>query len=301
MSENYSGDLLKSLRKEQKMSQTKLAELSGISQSALVKYEKGTRKISKEIDNALSKVLNIDTLLKNDEVDCLIDQLIHYRDINDLSNKNLAFEMEISEVSLSYFLNRKRKPSKELQRRITIFLLDKEKEMLLEIKQKDGSFNFPIVDKDALGERIQVIRKLRGETLEKFGKNFTRPVGKNVLNRWEKGMNIPDIERLMNVAYIGNVTVSYILFGDNFSHMLAKGKEIRSFERLDSYRMGLRLRKIRRDHRLEREDFGKFFSPPITKWSMDKYENGKDIPNTVRLVQYAYIGKVSLEFLIYGI
>ena len=38
MSENYSGDLLKSLRKEQKMSQTKLAELSGISQSALVKY-----------------------------------------------------------------------------------------------------------------------------------------------------------------------------------------------------------------------------------------------------------------------
>lgn len=189
MSENYSGDLLKSLRKEQKMSQTKLAELSGISQSALVKYEKGTRKISKEIDNALSKVLNIDTLLKNDEVDCLIDQLIHYRDINDLSNKNLAFEMEISEVSLSYFLNRKRKPSKELQRRITIFLLDKEKEMLLEIKQKDGSFNFPIVDKDALGERIQVIRKLRGETLEKFGKNFTRPVGKNVLNRWEKGVS----------------------------------------------------------------------------------------------------------------
>lgn len=301
MSENYYGDLLKSLRKEQKMSQTKLAELSGISQSALVKYEKGTRKISKEIDSALSKVLNIDTLLKNDEVDCLIDQLINYRNINDLSNKNLAFEMEISEVSLSYFLNRKRKPSKKLQKKITIFLLDKGKEMLLEIKQKDGSFNFPTVDKVALGKRIQVIRKLRGETLEKFGKKFTRSVGKNVVNRWEKGINIPDIERLMNVAYLGNVTVSYILFGDDFSNMLAKGKKIRNFERLDSYRMGLRLRKIRRDHRLEREDFGKFFSPPITKWSMDKYENGKDIPNTVRLVQYAYIGKVSLAFLFYGI
>ncbi|BBM18478.1 transcriptional regulator [Enterococcus avium] len=301
MSENYYGDLLKSLRKEQKMSQTKLAELSGISQSALVKYEKGTRKISKEIDNALSKVLNIDTLLKNDEVDCLIDQLINYRNINDLSNKNLAFEMEISEVSLSYFLNRKRKPSKELQKKITIFLLDIGKKRLLKIKQKDGSFNFPTVDKVALGERIQVIRKLRGETLEKFGKKFTRAVGKNVVNRWEKGINIPDIERLMNVAYLGNVTVSYILFGDDFSNMLAKGKKIGNFERLDSYRMGLRLRKIRRDHRLEREDFGKFFSPPITKWSMDKYENGKDIPNTVRLVQYAYIGKVSLAFLIYGI
>ena len=27
---------------------------------------------------------------------------------------------------------------------------------------------------------------------------------------------------------------------------------------------GLRFRKIRRDYRLEREDFGKFFSPSIT-------------------------------------
>lgn len=36
--------------------------------------------------------------------------------------------------------------------------------------------------------------------------------------------------------------------------------------------MGLRLRKIRRDYRLEREDFGKFFFPPVRKWSMDRYE-----------------------------
>ena len=34
---------------------------------------------------------------------------------------------------------------------------------------------------------------------------------------------------------------------------------------------------------------------------MDKYENGKDIPNTDRIIQYAYIGKVSLNFLIYGV
>ncbi|MFZ4355582.1 transcriptional regulator, partial [Enterococcus gallinarum] len=30
-------------------------------------------------------------------------------------------------------------------------------------------------------------------------------------------------------------------------------------------------------------------------------ENGKDIPNTDRIIQYAYIGKVSLNFLIYGV
>lgn len=64
--------------------------------------------------------------------------------------------------------------------------------------------------------------------------------------------------------------------------------------------LGVRFRKIRSDYRLERINFGKLFSPSITKWSIDKYENGMDVPNTERIIQYAYIGKVSLEFLIYG-
>ncbi|MDT6440977.1 XRE family transcriptional regulator [Enterococcus faecium] len=303
MSENISGDFLKSLRKEKKLSQKELAELAGISQSALVKYEKGTRKIPEDVDVTLSKILNVETLLK-DEVDklkVLIDQLIEYRDMNKLLNKELATKIGTSEVSLSYVLNRKRKPSKEMQQKIFRFLSNDGKEILMDIKQDDGSFKLPIVDKIAMGGRIQEIRKNRGESLEKFGKNFTRPAGKNVVTRWEKGINIPDIERLMNVAYLGKVTVPYLLYGDTFSKMLKNGNKVSKFEKLDPFRMGLRLRKIRRDYRLEREDFGKFFSPPITKWSMDRYENGKDIPNTDRIIQYAYIGKVSLEFLIYGI
>ncbi|ASV96324.1 helix-turn-helix domain-containing protein [Enterococcus durans] len=303
MSENISGEFLKSLRKEKKMSQKKLADLAGISQSALVKYEKGTRKIPKDVDDTLSKILNVETLLKDekDRVGLLIDQLIAYRDMNKLLNKELATKVGTSEVSLSYVLNGKRKPSKEMQQKIAVFLSNDGKEILMDIKQEGGSFKLPLIDKIAMGKRIQEIRKNRGETLEKFGKNFTRPAGKNVVNRWEKGANIPDIERLMNVAYLGKVTVPYILYGETFSKMLRRGNMINQFEKLDPFRMGLRFRKIRRDYRLEREDFGKFFSPSITKWSMDKYENGKDIPNTDRIIQYAYIGKVSLEFLIYGI
>lgn len=285
------------------MSQKKLADLAGISQSALVKYEKGTRKIPKDVDDTLSKILNVETLLKDekDRVGLLIDQLIAYRDMNELLNKELATKVGTSEVSLSYVLNGKRKPSKDVQQKIAVFLSNDGKEILMDIKQEDGSFKLPIVDKIAMGKRIQEIRKNRGETLEKFGKNFTRPAGKNVVNRWEKGTNIPDIERLMNVAYLGKVTVPYILYGETFSKMLKMANTINQFEKLDPLRMGLRFRKIRRDYRLEREDFGKFFSPLITKWSVDRYENGKDIPNTDRIIQYAYIGKVSLEFLIYGI
>ncbi|MGC3418061.1 helix-turn-helix domain-containing protein, partial [Enterococcus faecalis] len=65
MSKNISDStLLKSLRLERNKSQKKLAELAGISQSALAKYEKGSRNISNELDCALSKVLNVDTLLQ---------------------------------------------------------------------------------------------------------------------------------------------------------------------------------------------------------------------------------------------
>ncbi len=300
--ENNSGNILKSLRKEQKLTQKKLSELTGISQSALVKYENGTRGISKNVDIALSKALNVDSLLKNEveNLSYMINRIIEYRDLNNLSNKNLANKIGISEALLSYILNGRRKLSKEIQRKIALFLLNDENESLIDTKLGGASLNFPSIDKNLMGNRIKTIRKNRGESLEKFGQNFTCPARKNVINRWENGVNIPDVERLMNVAYLGGTTVPALLYGEGYKNMLKEGKKIRKFEKLAPSMLGVRFRKIRSDYRLERINFGKLFSPSITKWSIDKYENGKDVPNTERIIQYAYIGKVSLEFLIYG-
>lgn len=302
--ENNSGNILKYLRKEQKLTQKKLSELTGISQSALVKYENGTRGISKNVDIALSKALNVDSLLKNEveNLSYMINRIIEYRDLNNLSNKNLANKIGISEALLSYILNGRRKLSKEIQRKIALFLLNDGNESLIDTDTKLGgaSLNFPSIDKNLMGNRIKTIRKNRGESLEKFGQNFTCPARKNVINRWENGVNIPDVERLMNVAYLGGTTVPALLYGEGYKNMLKEGKKIRKFEKLAPSMLGVRFRKIRSDYRLERIDFGKLFSPSITKWSIDKYENGKDVPNTERIIQYAYIGKVSLEFLIYG-
>lgn len=300
--ENNSGNILKSLRKEQKLTQKKLSELTGISQSALVKYENGTRGILKNVDIALSKALNVDSLLKNEveNFSYMINRIIEYRDLNNLSNKNLANKIGISEALLSYILNGRRKLSKEIQRKIALFLLNDGNESLIDTKLGGASLNFPSIDKNLMGNRIKTIRKNRGESLEKFGQNFTCPARKNVINRWENGVNIPDVERLMNVAYLGGTTVPALLYGEGYKNMLKEGKKIRKFEKLAPSMLGVRFRKIRSDYRLERINFGKLFSPSITKWSIDKYENGKDVPNTERIIQYAYIGKVSLEFLIYG-
>ncbi|HFM7497622.1 TPA: helix-turn-helix domain-containing protein, partial [Enterococcus faecium] len=297
-----SGRVLKSLRKEKKLSQKKLADLAGISQSTLVKYEKGSRKIPKDVDNTLSKILNIETLIKDEEdkIEILIGKLIAYRDMNKLLNKELADNIGISEVLLSYVLNRKRNPSKEMQKKIDIFLLSNEKEILKEINRDSEIFSLSKDDKIVMGKRIREVRKNREETLEKFGKNFTIYTGKNVISRWEKGINIPDIEKLMNIAYLGKVTVPYLMYGEDYKNILPKDERVSDFKKINSFSMGLRMRKIRKDYYLEREEFGKLFSPSISKWSIDRYENGRDIPNTNRIIQYAYIGNLSLEFLIYG-
>ncbi|HFM8288410.1 TPA: helix-turn-helix domain-containing protein [Enterococcus faecium] len=303
MVDNSSGRVLKSLRKEKKLSQKKLADLAGISQSTLVKYEKGSRKIPKDVDNTLSKILNIETLIKDEEdkIEILIGKLIAYRDMNKLLNKELADNIGISEVLLSYVLNRKRNPSKEMQKKIDIFLLSNEKEILKEINRDSEIFSLSKDDKIVMGKRIREVRKNREETLEKFGKNFTIYTGKNVISRWEKGINIPDIEKLMNIAYLGKVTVPYLMYGEDYKNILPKDERVSDFKKINSFSMGLRMRKIRKDYYLEREEFGKLFSPSISKWSIDRYENGRDIPNTNRIIQYAYIGNFSLEFLIYGI
>ncbi|HAP8159851.1 TPA: helix-turn-helix domain-containing protein [Enterococcus faecium] len=303
MVDNSSGRVLKSLRKEKKLSQKKLADLAGISQSTLVKYEKGSRKIPKDVDNTLSKILNIESLIKDEEdkIEILIGQLIAYRDMNKLLNKELADNIGISEVLLSYVLNRKRNPSKEMQKKIDIFLLSNEKEILKEINRDSEIFSLSKDDKIVMGKRIREVRKNREETLEKFGKNFTIYTGKNVISRWEKGINIPDIEKLMNIAYLGKVTVPYLMYGEDYKNILPKDERVSDFKKINSFSMGLRMRKIRKDYYLEREEFGKLFSPSISKWSIDRYENGRDIPNTNRIIQYAYIGNLSLEFLIYGI
>ncbi|HAQ2230160.1 TPA: helix-turn-helix domain-containing protein, partial [Enterococcus faecium] len=298
MVDNSSGRVLKSLRKEKKLSQKKLADLAGISQSTLVKYEKGSRKIPKDVDNTLSKILNIETLIKDEEdkIEILIGQLIAYRDMNKLLNKELADNIGISEVLLSYVLNRKRNPSKEMQKKIDIFLLSNEKEILKEINRDSEIFSLSKDDKIVMGKRIREVRKNREETLEKFGKNFTIYTGKNVISRWEKGINIPDIEKLMNIAYLGKVTVPYLMYGEDYKNILPKDERVSDFKKINSFSMGLRMRKIRKDYYLEREEFGKLFSPSISKWSIDRYENGRDIPNTNRIIQYAYIGNLSLEF-----
>ena len=50
-------------------------------------------------------------------------------------------------------------------------------------------------NKEALGQRIKLIRIKNGMTLEEFGKQILN-ANKSVVSKWEKGITVPNNERL---------------------------------------------------------------------------------------------------------
>lgn len=65
------------------------------------------------------------------------------------------------------------------------------------------------------GERITKIRKAQPEakTLEKFGALLTPPASRGLVKNWENENNMPNKQRLEQIAEIGGVTTDYILYG----------------------------------------------------------------------------------------
>lgn len=286
------------MRKKLKLSQEELAKLMGITRQSIIRYENGEQMPNSEFKKKLATILNM-TNTEMDEKDIFSDYLKDFRAEQQMTQQELADILKISKKTISRYENGDRVPSESTIREITNCLDCFEKKKNIPVEAQGI---FPKINREQLGKRINAIRKDRNESLQSFGLCFTNPARKNVVSRWEKGQNIPDIEKLMNIAYLGETTVSAILHGEEYKEFLPiECREFNSFSKLDSGSMGLRLRKIRKDYKLEREEFGKKFMPMINKSSMDRYENGRDIPNTERLVQYAFLGKVSLQFLVYGI
>lgn len=75
-------------------------------------------------------------------------------------------------------------------------------------------------DHKAIGDRIRTIRQSLGKTTDEFGKYFNPPASKGTISKWENGKYLPNNERLVKIAEIGETSVEYLL----------KGKEIRDLE-----------------------------------------------------------------------
>lgn len=70
-------------------------------------------------------------------------------------------------------------------------------------------------DKKNVGERIKSIRINNGKTQEQFGELFSASKG-NVAT-WEKGLSLPNKERLKSISELGNITIDELLYGTEFT------------------------------------------------------------------------------------
>ena len=68
-----------------------------------------------------------------------------------------------------------------------------------------------IIDKKAVGSRINQIRIRKGYTLEAFGKLFS--VSKSNVLKWEQGQSLPNKERLVSISKLADMTVNELLYG----------------------------------------------------------------------------------------
>lgn len=81
-----------------------------------------------------------------------------------------------------------------------------------------------MMDKKEVGQRIQIIRKEKGMTMEEFG-NHIGGVLKSNVSKWERGDSLPNNARLKRIAEISEVSVEFLLNGEvsfNLSTFLKK-------------------------------------------------------------------------------
>lgn len=70
------------------------------------------------------------------------------------------------------------------------------------------------LDKLAVGKRIKTIRINKGETTKEFAKHFNPKASDSLVSRWERGVNLPNNERIEKIAELGDMTVDELLNGN---------------------------------------------------------------------------------------
>lgn len=96
-----------------------------------------------------------------------------------------------------------------------------------------------IIFRQDVGKRIYEIRNSLDFTLKTFGSQFRNPVSPAVVLKWERGTNFPSDEHIVQIAKLGEVSLTWLLFGSDYdnlqNHLLPE-----VFQRLEKMEMKLR-------------------------------------------------------------
>lgn len=141
------------------------------------------------------------------------------------------------------------------------------------------------------GKRIKYIRhnlSKKKTSLADFGAMLDPPAAKAVVGRWEQGANLPNTERLFQIAKIGNVSVDYLLYGKRINGYGEKIRDIR-----------LSLHMTENDLALSLNTYPGAKHIHITADDIKEWEMENSIPTLEQLKDIAKLGETTVSEIIW--
>lgn len=131
-----------------------------------------------------------------------------------------------------------------------------------------------------LGRKLKNIRLQNGLTQEEFGDRFLGT--KSLVSKWESGRNKPNPDRLKKIAEFANITVEELM---------------QETEEPPHISVGRRIRSIRLKNGMSMSSFGTTIDN-VKSGVVSNWENGKQLPNKLRLKKIAKLGSISVDELL---
>lgn len=139
------------------------------------------------------------------------------------------------------------------------------------------------INNKEVGKRIKKIRTESFEkkiTLEEFGNLINPPVAKSLVSHWENGINLPNSDRLKQIAELGNVTTDYLLSG----------------RKKNGY--GERIRQVRKENNLSKKELANILNQDI--YYIETIELENKIPTKRELSLIAILGNTTWERILWS-
>lgn len=97
------------------------------------------------------------------------------------------------------------------------------------------------LQKREIGERITIIRQLLNLDQNEFGHIIVPNASASNVSRWERGLNVPNADRIKSIAEVGHVSVTFLLSGTGMTI-----NDIQNFLKKISHKSNLTEEEIRK-------------------------------------------------------
>lgn len=140
------------------------------------------------------------------------------------------------------------------------------------------------LDNKKVGQRIRKIRESQKDnnSFRKFGSLLSPPISGGGVKNWEDGVNLPNKERLYQIAKLGGVSTDYLLYGKQNTGI------------------GKRLKEKREKLKISTNELAKYIGFDTTEADINSWEEEDSMPNEDQLIELADVLSTTMSYLLLG-